>query len=73
MENSSPSLPPEAGKIVGILELKGNLIVACEHRVYQLDGEQFAPMTFINEPASQQAKQAKSAARNVGKSRIWTL
>jgi hypothetical protein len=67
MENSSPSLPTEAGKIVSIASVQGNLIVACEYRMYQLDGDQFVPMTFVmKEPDSEKkAAEAKRPAGNV--------
>jgi hypothetical protein len=47
------NLIPVPGKVVGIIEHQGKVIVATENGVYRLEGEELVPIKFQELPAKQ--------------------
>ena len=43
-------LPRTSGKVVGIVEFQGGVIVATENGVYRMDGDRLVPIPFVHEP-----------------------
>ena len=48
-------VPPWAGRIVGIAEHRGGILVACEDGVFRLCDGRFEPVRFVDDPPEKTA------------------